>query len=189
MCKYKIIYADCPWPYDNPKGNDPSMGGITYPVMTMGDIKSLPVTTICDKDCALFMWATMPKMQEAIEVIKAWGFRYTTCAFTWVKTNSKSGGIYSGLGHWTNGNAELCLFGKIGKPKRIAKNVKQIVMTPVGRHSAKPAEVRHRIVRLIGDIPRIELFAREKVDGWDAVGNEIDGKTIQQALDDLIVEM
>ena len=100
--KYSIIYADCPWTYDNPRGNDPSQGGITYPTMTLEDIKSLPVGKICDKDCALFMWATMPKLIEAIEVIQAWGFKYTTCAFTWVKTNPKGKGVYSGLGHWTN---------------------------------------------------------------------------------------
>ncbi len=187
MEKYKVIYADCPWPYNNPKGNNPSMGGITYPVMTMENIKGLPVRKIADKDCALFMWATMPKLPEAIDTIKAWGFTYTTCAFTWVKTNPKSGGIYSGLGHWTNGNAEPCLFAKIGKPKRIAKNVKQIVMAPVGEHSAKPPEVRDRIVKLMGNISRIELFAREKADGWDAVGNEIDGKDIRQALNDVIM--
>ncbi|MFC1678036.1 MT-A70 family methyltransferase [Planctomycetota bacterium] len=188
MSKYKIIYADCPWPYNNPKGNDPSMGGITYPTMSMEDIKNLQVNQIADKDCALFLWATMPKLPQAIQVIEAWGFTYTTCPFVWVKLNPISGGIYSGLGHWTNGNAELCLLGKKGRPKRQAKNVKQIVMAPRGKHSAKPPEVRDRIVRLMGDIPRIELFAREKAGGWDALGNEIDGKDIRQALSELIAD-
>ena len=149
------------------------MGGITYPTMSLEEIKSMDIESISEKDTALFMWATMPLLGEALEVIQAWGFRYTTCAFTWVKLNPKGEGIYSGLGHWTNGNAELCLFAKRGKPKRVTKNVKQIVMSPRGRHSAKPTEVRSRIVDLIGDLPRIELFARETAEGWDAWGNEI----------------
>ena len=91
-----------------------------------------------------------------------------------VKQNPSGQGIYSGLGHWTNGNAELCLFAKRGKPKRQAKNIKQIVLSPRGRHSAKPLEVRDRIVSLIGDVPRIELFARQTAKGWDSWGNEIE---------------
>ena len=79
--KYNIIYADCPWPYNNPKGNDPAMGGITYPTLSIDKLKSLPIQKIADKDCALFFWATMPKLEEAFDVIKCWGFKYTTCAF------------------------------------------------------------------------------------------------------------
>ena len=82
-------------------------------------------------------------------------------------------GIYSGLGHWTNGNAELCLFAKKGKPHRVEKNVKQIILSPRKRHSQKPSETRDRIVRLVGDLPRIELFARQYADGWDCWGNEV----------------
>jgi len=170
--KYKVIYADPPWTYNDMKNKDPKMGGITYPTMSLKDIKELPIQDLADKDCALFLWATMPLLQEALDVIEAWGFTYTTCAFTWVKLNPLGVGIYSGMGHWTNGNAELCLFAKKGKPKREAKNVKQIVMSPRGRHSAKPIEVRDRIVSLIGDVPRIELFAREIADCWDSWGND-----------------
>lgn len=171
--KYEIIYADPPWRYADQKNNDPSMGGITYPTMSLEEICSIPVAKIAQKDCSLFMWATMPLLKESLDVISAWGFKYITCAFTWVKLNPSGNGIYSGLGHWTNGNAELCLFAKKGTPKRVEKNVKQIVMAPRGRHSAKPPEVRDRIVRLVGDRPRIELFAREKADGWDHWGNEV----------------
>lgn len=180
--KYNIVLADPPWCYDNQKNNDPAMGGITYPVMSLESIQALPVKEIAAKDCALFLWATMPKLREALSVIDAWGFTYTTCAFTWVKENPKSGGIYSGMGHWTNGNAELCLFAKRGAPKRLAKNVKQIVMAPRGRHSAKPIEVRDRIVALLGDLPRVELFARDTAPGWDSVGYDIDGNGIEQFL-------
>lgn len=171
--KYNIIYADPPWKYNDQKANDPKMGGITYPVMELQDICNLPIKDLCNKDCCLFMWTTMPMLQEALEVIKAWGFKYITCAFCWVKQNPKGVGIYSGLGHWTNGNAELCLFAKKGSPKRIMKNVKQIVMSPRRKHSQKPDEVRDRIVNLVGDLPKIELFARQHADGWDCWGNEV----------------
>ena len=171
--KYSIIYADPPWRYNNELNNNPKYGGKTYPTMTLEDIKHLPVKNITNKDCALYLWATMPKLPEALEVIKSWGFRYINCGFNWVKLNPKGKGIYSGLGHWTNGNAELCLFAKRGAPKRLAKNIKQIVMAPRSFHSKKPDEVRDHIVSLLGDIPRIELFARQKVNGWDAWGDEI----------------
>jgi len=171
--KYQIIYADPPWPYDNPKNHKPKLGGYTYATMSLQEIHQLNVQEIADDNCALFLWATMPKLPEAIETMRAWGFRYITCAFVWVKQNPRGVGIYSGLGHYTNGNAELCLLGKRGRIKRIAKNIKQIVLAPRGRHSVKPHEVRERIVGLLGDLPRIELFARERVEGWDAYGNEI----------------
>ncbi len=172
--KYQIIYADCPWQYNDPKGNDPAMGGITYPTMPLTEICSLPVKSIADDNCALFLWVTMPMLAEGLMVINAWGFKYTTCAFTWVKQNRNGFGIYSGLGHWTNGNAELCLFAKKGTPKRYSKSVKQIVLSPLREHSRKPTEVRDRIVQLMGDLPRIELFARQKVEGWDCWGNEVE---------------
>jgi len=185
---YNIIYADPPWPYRNPQDADPARGGKTYRTLTLEQIKSLDVPSISSTDSVLFLWATMPKLREAFEVIDAWGFKYTTCAFVWVKLNpsgellkgGKGGkdillrkGIYSGLGYWVNGNAELCLLGKRGHPARKARNVKQIVLAPRGSHSAKPPEVRDRIVRLMGDLPRIELFARELTPGWDVFGDEV----------------
>lgn len=171
--KYNIIYADPPWQYDDQKNNDPAMGGITYPTMSLEDIKLMPINNLADKDCSLFLWVTMPFLQEGLDVIKAWGFWYRTVAFTWVKTNPSGNGIYSGLGHWTNGNAELCLFSKKGQPKRLSKSVKQIILAPRGKHSQKPPEVRDRIVLLLGDLPRLELFAREETPGWDYWGNEV----------------
>lgn len=174
--KYQIILADPPWRYNDPKGNDPAMGGITYPTMSDAEICDMKYELADNfaENCSLFLWATMPKLQEALDVIKAWGFIYTTCAFVWVKQNPNGDGIYSGLGHWTNGNAELCLFAKKGKPQRVAKNIKQICIAPRSRHSEKPKEIRDRIVSLIGDVPRIELFARQKTEGWDVWGNEVE---------------
>lgn len=173
--KYDIIYADPPWAYHDTLGGNAKMDAMPYPTMTNEEICAMPIgNKIAKKDSILFMWATMPKLQEALDVIKAWGFKYKTCAFCWVKQNPKSGGIYAGLGRWVQGNAELCLLATKGHPHRISKSVKQIVMAPRGRHSAKPSEVRDRIVQLMGeDTERIELFARDYADGWDCWGNEV----------------
>ena len=148
--RYRIIYADPPWLYGDKLGNTPKWGAMTYPCMKKEDIAKLPVGDLAEKDSILFLWTTMPQLQEALEVIKAWGFKYKTCGFCWVKTNPKSGTIFAGLGKWVQGNAELCLLATKGHPKRISKSVKQIVLAPRSRHSEKPSEVRDRIVSLIG---------------------------------------
>ncbi len=178
MKSYDIIYADPPWSYNNPVSNIVNMGGLPYPSMRIEDIMSLPIGSLASENSVLFLWATMPMLKKAFSVIEAWGFSYTTCAFVWVKENKVSGGIYTGMGNWTNSNAELCLLAKKGNPKRIARNVKQILVHPVGAHSRKPDEIRTRIVDLMGDLPRVELFAREKHEGWDSWGNEVDNDII-----------
>ncbi len=180
--KYNIIYADPPWKYDNEKSNNPAMGGMTYPTMSQKELCALPVSSIAATDCVLFLWVTMPKLPEGIEVLRAWRFRYITTPFTWLKVNRVKGNIYSGMGHWTNGNQEIVLLGKKGRPNRIAKNVKQVVVAPKSRHSAKPDEIRIRIETLMGKLPRVELFARQKTRGWDAIGNDIDGQDIREVL-------
>ncbi len=183
MNKYPIIYADCPWDYVNHKGYNPSMGGVPYPTITTDELKNIPVWELADKDCVLLFWATFPKLPEALEVIKAWKFEYITNAFTWVK-QYQNGNTVMGLGHYTRGNAELCLLAKRGRPRRLesATNISQIVMAPRRKHSAKPPEVRDRIVKLFGDVPRIELFARERTPGWDSLGNELDGLDIRKSI-------
>ena len=148
--------------------------------MKISDISALPVANIAAEDCALFMWATYPNLQQAFEVIKTWGFTYKTVAFTWVKRNKKSPGWFTGLGYWTRANAEICLLATRGQPKRISKSVRQIIDTPIERHSKKPGEARNRIVELMGNVPRIEMFAREKSDGWDVFGNEVDSDVFIQ---------
>jgi len=148
--------------------------------MKLPDICALPVADIAADDCALFLWATYPNLQQAFEVIKAWGFTYKTVAFTWVKRNKKSPGWFTGLGYWTRANAEICLLATRGQPKRISKSVRQIIDTPIERHSKKPGEARNRIVELMGNVPRIEMFAREKSDGWDVFGNEVDSDVFIQ---------
>lgn len=180
MKKYQIIYADPPWEYkqfSKNKGIDPKFGSVLsqYKTMSIEELCKLPIKNLADDSCILFMWATMPNLDRAFEVIKAWGFIYKTCAYTWVKQNPLGQGVYSGLGHWTNGNAELCLLATKKKyPRRIVKNSKQIQMYPRGRHSAKPPQIRDEIVRFMGNLPRVELFARQKTEGWDVWGNEVD---------------
>ena len=118
------------------------------------------------------MWATFPMLREALDLIEAWGFKYKTIAFNWVKQNKSGAGLFWGLGNWTRSNSEICLLAIKGKPKRVSAAVHSVVMTPVQRHSQKPDEVRERIVKLVGDVPRIELFARQSAPGWDCWGNE-----------------
>lgn len=171
--KYNIIYADPPWSY-----KDKALAGnrgacCKYDVMTIEDIENLPIKDISDSDCILFMWVTMPKLNECFEVIKKWGFEYKTCAFTWIKQNKKSNSLFWGMGRWTRANAELCLIATKGKPKRQSAKVHSVIMSKIREHSRKPDETRDRIVELCGNIPRIELFARQYADGWDCWGNEV----------------
>lgn len=174
--KYQIIYADPPWSYRDKLGsNSAKMGACEYhyPTMAIKDICNLPVNTLCDDNCVLFLWCTMPKLNEVQKVIKEWGFTYKTVAFVWIKLNPKAGTIFKGIGRWVQGNAELVLLATKGKPKRISKSVSQIIMAKRSKHSQKPDEARNRIVQLMGDLPRIELFARQKIEGWDCWGNEV----------------
>ena len=180
--KYQIIYADPPWRFRNwsmaelaKRGEKWARrnGRSPYDVMDDADIYKLPVKDIADKNCVLFLWATYPKLQEAIETVRAWGFAYKTVAFTWVKKNKKSDGYHFGLGYWTRGNPEICLLATRGKPKRIDASVANLTISRLGEHSQKPAEIRDKITQLLGDIPRIELFARQYADGWDCWGNEV----------------
>lgn len=135
---------------------------------------ALPVSAIADTDCVLFLWATFPQLPEALRLIKAWGFSYRTVAFVWLKTNRKTRTWFYGLGFWTRGNAEICLFAKRGHPKRKSAGIHQLIVSPVEQHSKKPDEARERIVALMGDLPRIELFARQETPGWDVWGNEVE---------------
>ena len=184
--KYKVIYADPPWQYkvysDKGKGRSAESH---YPTMTIEDIKNLPVDSLADKDCALFLWVTMPCLLEGLSVLKSWGFTYKTVAFVWVKQNKKSESLFWGMGFWTRCNAEICILATRGRPKRVDAGVHQVVMTHVEKHSKKPDEVRDRIVRLCGDVSRIELFAREVTEGWTCLGNEIDGLDIREAINNI----
>ena len=185
--RYKVIYADPPWNYRVYSKEENRGTAIShFPTMRIEDIKALPVAGIADQDCILFLWTTFPCLKEGLEVIESWGFRYTTCGFNWVKRNKKQDTWFMGLGFWTRANSEICLIATKGHPKRVSKSVLQICDARIMEHSQKPSEIRNRIVELCGDVPRIELFAREKADGWEALGNEVDGKDIMEALLEII---
>ena len=146
--------------------------------MSTADICDLPVSDIAAKDCILFLWVTFPQLTEAFKVITAWGFKFKTVAFVWLKQNRKSAGWFFGLGRWTRSNAEICLLATKGKPKRQSAKVHQFIISPLRGHSQKPPETRNKILELVGDLPRIELFAREQVSGWDVWGNEVESSVV-----------
>ena len=185
--KYDIIYADPPWKYQD-KGCNGACAK-HYQTMSVEEICALPVADLAAKDCALFMWATYPQMQEALKVIAAWGFKYKTIAFQWVKLNRNvqvnnftiatvqdilHKVCFFGLGRWTRGNTECCLLATKGKPHRENNSVSQLIFAPLTKHSSKPPEARDRIKTLLGGgMHSIELFAREQVEGWDCWGDEV----------------
>lgn len=173
--KYDIIYADPPWSFRtySDKGK---VRGVEqhYKTMSKCAIQLLPVQRICAKDSVLLLWVTAPALTEGIELISAWGFTYKTVAFTWIKRNRKSNGIFKGMGYYTRANAEFCLLATRGKIlERKSHSVSSVVISHVEEHSKKPSEVRERIVTLFGDLPRVELFARQHASGWDCWGNEV----------------
>lgn len=176
--KFEIIYADPPWEYRDKAAAGNRGAVFKYPVMGGSDLASLPVGSLAAKDCVLFLWVTMPKLNEVFRLIEAWGFSYKTVAFTWVKRNKKSSTWFWGMGRWTRSNAELCLLATKGNPRRVSAAVHSVIDDPVGRHSAKPDIVRDKIVELCGDLPRIELFARNKAPGWEVWGNEVESSVV-----------
>lgn len=170
---FGIIYCDPAWSYKDKCHAGERGAGYKYTTTSTEEMAQLPVIKIAAKDCACFMWATMPMLPDALSLMKSWGFQYKTVAFVWVKSNKKSDTDFFGMGNWTRANAEVCLLGIRGKPKRVSAAVRQVIRRPIMRHSEKPPEVRERIVTLMGDIPRVELFARVKTEGWSVWGNEI----------------
>jgi len=210
MNKYNIIYADPPWSFktysDKGKGKSPEQH---YTCMTIDDIYNLPVNKIADDNAVLLLWVTFPLLQEGLETIKRWGFTYKTCAFNWFKRNKKANSWFWGMGYYSRSNTELCLLATKGKTLyRESKSIHQVVETAnpfkviddwlvychdtefvasvIEKHSKKPNIARDRIVELFGDLPRIELFAREEYDGWDCMGYEINQKDIREELKEYI---
>lgn len=176
--KYNIIYADPPWRYDDKNCNGACANH--YKTLSINDLKALRVNNLAADNCVLFLWTTYPMLSEALELIQAWGFKYKSIGFQWIKQNKSGKGFFFGLGRWTRGNTEPCLIAVKGKPTRVANNISQLIFSPLEKHSKKPEIVREKIVELIGDLPRIELFARQKTDGWDVWGNEVPSDIILQ---------
>jgi len=165
--QYNIIYADPPWQYWEDGKKNQSRHYLTMPI---DDIKAIQPPAA--DNCILFMWATYPYLKEALEVIEAWGFKYSTAGFVWIKKNKVADTPFFGLGSWTRANSELCLIATKGSVERQSASVSQIIESPIEEHSKKPDIVRDKIVELVGDLPRIEMFARQATDGWDVWGQE-----------------
>jgi N6-adenosine-specific RNA methylase IME4 len=173
--KYNIIYADPPWSYSVSSGIAGGRGQNTaYRCLRPVEIYDMPIESISADDSILFLWATFPMLPEALYTIKAWGFYYKTNAFTWVKKNKVADSNFFGMGQWTRRNTEICLLGTKGNPKAIDHSISELVEAKIEAHSKKPEIVKDLIVQLCGDLPRIELFARQPTKGWDVFGNEIE---------------
>lgn len=179
--KYTVCLADPPWFYDDRAKAGNRGAESQYPVMRDDAIANLDVASIMADDSALFLWVTEPKLEIGIWVLRRWGFSYKNFAFTWIKLTNE-GKPKINLGHWTRSNAEHVLLGIRGRPERVNAGVNSVVMTVPGKHSAKPIEVHERIESLFGDVPRIELFARNKVPGWDSLGHDVGTGDIQKTL-------
>lgn len=177
---FACILADPPWAFktrDNapdalPTSKKPRRHGDRHYMTTQTeDLMRIPVGDVAAKDCALFMWVVDSHFTQAMALGEAWGFKFNTCAFVWVK--SKLGGWpHVGMGFWTRKQTEQCWLFTRGSPRRLSKGVEQIIWCPRGAHSAKPDQQYDAIERLVGG-PRLELFARSARPGWSAWGNEV----------------
>lgn len=182
--KYDIIYADPPWHYGGKLQYDKSSkskedidlnkkifvssASFKYPTLETKYLKTMPLSQISNDDCILFMWATNPHLAQAIELGESWGFEYKTVAFVWDKQVHNPG-------QYTLSYCELCLLfkkGKIPRP-RGARNVVQLVSEKRGEHSEKPKTIRDGINKMFPTQSKIELFARQKVEGWDYWGIDV----------------
>lgn len=170
---YSVIYADPPWYFKSySKKGEGKNATQHYPCMEFSDIVNLPVSQLAAQNSVLLMWVTEPFLRKSFEVIDAWDFTYKTVGFTWVKTNSKSPGIFKGTGYWTRSNPEQCLLCTKGKPKRKSRNVDEVIISPRREHSRKPDEMYGKIMELL-DGPYIELFSRTSYPGWDVWGKDV----------------
>lgn len=188
---YGVIVADPPWHFKSRTAlqaeNWDSRRDVEkhYATLSHAELLALPVADLAAKDCHLFIWTTGPNLPKTFEVIEAWGFRYSAVAFTWVKLKrshnamqlrflpTAESDLHVGLGLTTRKNAEFCLLARRGNCRRVAKNVREIILSPVREHSRKPDAFRDRVDAYVGPgIPTVELFARSTHPGWASWGNE-----------------
>ena len=177
---FDIILADPPWRFSawSKKGNGKGAER-HYSTMTLEELRALPVRGLAADNCALFLWATWPTIYRDVPgLLESWGFEYRTCAFTWVKSNPKSGGFFTGLGYYTRANTEPCLLAIKGKMPVAAHDIHQVIYSPVRAHSQKPEEQYTRIERLYPGKQYLELFARQRRPGWAAWGNQVESDPI-----------
>lgn len=176
MDKYTLIYADPPWLYRDKAADGNRGASFKYPVMNVNDICRIPVWDLSAENCLLAMWWVPTQPVEALKVMDAWGFRLMTMkGLTWHKTNKHKGNSAIGMGHMTRANSEDCLFAIKGKlPNRIDASICQHFSAARRGNSEKPDEAREMLVRLLGDVQRIELFSRASSHGFDVWGNQCD---------------
>lgn len=170
---YGALLIDPPWNHSSWEGGGNRHPSRHYEVMGLDAIKGLPVNECLSENSVAFVWACYPMLPEAFEVLEAWGLQYRTVAFTWVKTNPKSGDIFMGCGSWTRANPEVCLLATKGTPKRVHADVRQVLVAPRREHSRKPDEQYERVQRLV-EGPYLEVFARQERAGWDCLGKEVE---------------
>jgi N6-adenosine-specific RNA methylase IME4 len=182
---YGAIYADPPWHFatwstfkELPDGTKTRAVQRYYETASADEIAALPVAELAAQDCALFIWVCWPNLADAWDVISGWGFKYKTCAFSWIKANNRQldwlredADVQVGMGYWTRANNEVCLLATRGKPKRLNADVRQAIIEPRREHSRKPDCVPGRIEKLVVG-PYVELFARQTRPGWDSWGNQ-----------------
>ncbi len=189
--KYQFIVGDPSWPYtkfsnDNIEIGDAKKRITPYRPMTVEDIKSLPVNEIAEKNSVLLLWTTGPHNQSALEVVEAWGFKYITWQFAWLKRNKNIHSFHTGYGHYTGSNTEICILAKKGKGLPVLRHgINQIFDGPITTHSKKPHVFRQRSEQIFGNVSRIELFARNNIPGWVCVGDEVDGQDIKISLEQI----
>jgi N6-adenosine-specific RNA methylase IME4 len=178
--KHAVIYADPPWAWKTRTKKGLDGRPQHYARMSLKDIKALPVEFAADSDCWLFLWTTGPHLEQALGVIRAWGFKYSGVAFTWVKLKASSADamfltthedFHVGMGYTTRKNTEMCLLARRGKPKRLSKSVRELLISGIREHSRKPDEAYRRIEEFAPG-PYLELFARANKPGWTSWGNE-----------------
>jgi site-specific DNA-methyltransferase (adenine-specific) len=179
--KYKVVYADVPWSYRNKRTGGSMLSGASqkYNTLSLPELMSLPVSSVVDRNSVLFLWATTPLLPEALSVMSAWGFTYKTSLY-WRKIMSL------GMGFWYRGQVEQLLLGVRGKVKAFRIQKPNFIQSKAGNHSQKPREMRE-LVEMCGLSPRLELFATEQVDGWDCIGDAVDGEDIYVSLVSRIV--
>ena len=174
--KYSIIYADPPWFFKKKKLNFEKMDNSSSHYSFMKEkelIKLTPfINRISKENCALFLWTTNAHHELAYRLMRAWGFEPVNYAFVWMKINRGDGKPRFGTGYYTKSNVEICLFGKKGSIVPISNTISQMIVEPIREHSRKPDIARKKIVDLLGDLSKIELFARQKTEGWDVWGKE-----------------
>jgi len=180
---YSIIYADPPYFYNKRTKNGRFGGGASsqYSMMTNEELLNIGpwIKEISHENCGLFLWTTPTHHEFAYQLMREWGFIPKNYGFTWTKMTKDGKKPRFLTGYYTKGNSEICLFGTRGKITPISNYVGQAILEPLREHSRKPDTARDRIVQLFGDVKRIELFARKKTEGWDSLGNDLNGKDIR----------